>query len=828
MQYTIGEIARILKERLIGPSPQSKVTRLLTDSRSLSFPEETLFFAIVTLHGNGHKYIPELYSRGVRCFVVSKPDNLTEACPEANFIVVKDAIAALQTLAARHRSLFDIPIVGITGSDGKTIVKEWLYHLTAGKYIVTRSPRSYNSQIGVPLSVWMLGDESTLGIFEAGISLPHEMERLQRIIRPTIGILTNISGAHQENFSTMQEKCADKLLLFRDCDVLIYNGDDAMLANCVSRSMLGTRDIAWSRKDPERPLFIRSIEKEADGTTISYRYLSFDNSYRIPFLDDASIEDSINCLAAALYLMIPPETIAQRMAQLEPVAMRLEVKEGRSGCMLINDSYNSDIASLDIALDFMERRCCTQPQLGRTLILGDIKQTGLTIRSLYRTVAQYIEKRGIEKLIGIGKDISSEAARFERLNIECHFFADTEAFMRSPLLQQLHNEAVLIKGSRSLHFEHIAEALEEKVHQTILEINLSKLRDNLNHYRNQLSSGTKTVCMVKASAYGAGALEVGRTLQECNVDYLAVAVADEGAQLRREGITTGIIVMNPEPGSFRTLFTHKLEPEVYSFKMLRMLIQAAGREGITDYPVHIKIDTGMHRLGFLPHEIPQLIEELKHQDALTPRSVFSHFVGSDSPTFDSFTREQIERFVEASEALQAAFPHRILRHICNSAAAERFPDVQFDMVRLGIGLYGISPMGNDEGTLYPVSTLKTIILQIHDIPADETVGYSRRGTLHRPSRIAALPIGYADGLNRRFGNGNGYCIIGGKPAPYVGNICMDVCMVDVTDINCNEGDEVQIFGPQLPVTQLAEWIGTIPYEILTSVSTRIKRVYYSD
>lgn len=826
MQYTIEDIAHILKGSLCGHIHHGHVTRLLTDSRSLSFPEETLFFAIVTRHGDGHRYLSELYTRGVRSFVVSRADGIDDfsgAC----FVVVPDTLKALQQIAAYHRSKFDIPVVGITGSDGKTIVKEWLYHLTAGKYIVTRSPRSYNSQIGVPLSVWMLGKESTLGIFEAGISLPHEMDNLQRIICPTIGILTNISGAHQENFTTMQEKCSDKLRLFKECDVLIYNGDNPILSTCVNRAMLGTRDIAWSCKDSERPLFIRSIVKDDTGTTINYHYLAFDNSYRIPFLDEASIEDSINCLAAALYLMVPPETIAERMAQLEPVAMRLEVKKGCNGCMLINDSYNSDTASLDIALDFMERRCSTMPQLRRTLILGDIKQTGMTLRSLYRTVAQYIGKRGIDRLIGIGKDISSESARFVKMGIDAHFYPDTAAFMRSSVFSEFRNEAILIKGSRSLHFEEIAEALEEKVHQTILEINLSALRDNLNRYRNNLPAGTKTVCMVKASAYGAGALEVGRTLQESKVDYLAVAVADEGAELRRDGITTGIIVMNPEPSSFRTLFSNKLEPEVYSFSMLRMLVQAAGREGITDYPVHIKIDTGMHRLGFLPHEVPQLIEELKHQDALTPRSVFSHFVGSDSDAFDSFSALQVQRFNLAADELQAAFSHHILRHICNSAGAERFPHVSFDMVRLGIGLYGISPIAED-ATLHPISTLKTIILQIHDIPAGETVGYSRKGVLTRQSRIAALPIGYADGLNRKLGNGKGYCIIGGKPAPYVGNICMDVCMVDVTDIDCKEGDEVEIFGLNLPVTKVAQWLDTIPYEVLTSVSTRIKRVYFSD
>lgn len=826
MQYTVERIANILRAPFKGYTPQSKVTRLLTDSRSLSFPEETLFFAIVTKHGDGHKYIGELYERGVRCFVVCrKPE--TDDFPEANFILVKDTVKALQQLAAHHRSQFNIPMVGITGSDGKTIVKEWLYQLVAGRYIVTRSPRSYNSQIGVPLSVWMLGDDSTLGIFEAGISLPDEMDNLQKIINPNIGILTNISRAHQENFTTMQEKCGDKLRLFKNCDVLIYNGDNPMLTNCVANAILNTREIAWSCKDPERPLYIQSIEKDESGTTVHYRYLTFENSFRIPFLDDASLEDAINCLAAALYLMIPGNVIAERMAQLEPVAMRLEVKEGRNGCMLINDSHNSDTASLDIALDFMERRCATRPQLKRTLILGDIKQTGMTLRSLYRTVARYIGKRGIEKMIGIGTDISSEAKIFEKGDMECHFFPDIETFMRSPQFGAMCNEAILVKGSHSQRFEEIAEALEKKVHQTILEIDLNALRDNLNRYRNNLAPGTKTICMVKASAYGAGALEVGRTLQESKVDYLAVAVADEGAELRREGITAGIIVMNPEPSSFRTLFANKLEPEVYSFGMLRMLVQAASREGITDYPIHIKIDSGMHRLGFFPHEVPQLIDELKRQDALTPRSVFSHFVGSDSPQFDNFSREQMRRFRQAADSLQSAFPHRILRHICNSAGAERFPDAHCDMVRLGIGLYGVSPIGED-ATLHPISTLKTIILQIHEIPADETVGYSRRGVIERPSRIAALPIGYADGLNRKFGNGNGYCIINGKQAPYVGNICMDVCMVDVTDIECKEGDNVEIFGNNLPVTRLAEWIDTIPYEILTSISTRIKRVYYSD
>ena len=826
MQYTIEQIAGIVNADKRLASPQDRVTRLLTDSRSLYFPEETLFFAIRTRHGDGHRYIEELYSRGVRNFAVNSISGL-ENLDEANFIIVEDTVKALQQLAAYHRSRFDIPVIGITGSAGKTIVKEWIYQLTSGSFQATRSPRSYNSQIGVPLSVWLLKEESNLGIFEAGISCTQEMENLQHIIKPTIGIITNISSAHQENFSTMQEKCDEKLRLFMNCDTIIYNADDPLIAGTIAHQTLPSREIAWSRKDPESTLYIESVKKDDCGTTVCYQYLGIENSYRIPFLDEASIEDSISCLAVALFLMIPAEVIAERMAQLEPVAMRLEVKEGKNGCMIINDSYNSDSTSLGIALDFMERRCITMPGLKKTLILADIKQTGESIHTLYRTVRKRLEERRIEKFIGVGSDICSQAEMLGDSGIECHFFNSTEELLASHILKETRDECILLKGSRSFHFEDISEALEKRIHQTILEVNLNALKENLNRYRNGLDNSTKCVCMVKADAYGAGALEVGRTLQECGTDYLAVAVADEGVELRKEGITTGIIVMNPEPNSFRALFSNKLEPEVYSFAMLNSLIKAACNEGVTDYPVHIKIDTGMHRLGFLPAEIPAVIEILKNQCAIMPRSVFSHFVGSDAPTFDAFSKIQVERFNQAAETLQAAFSHKILRHICNSAGAERFTDVQYDMVRLGIGLYGISPIKED-ATLHPISTLKTIILQIHDVPADETVGYSRKGTLTRDSRIAALPIGYADGLNRKLGNGKGYCIVNGKRAPYVGNICMDVCMIDVTGIECKEGDTVEIFGPSLPAAQLAEWLETIPYEILTSVSERIKRVYYSD
>lgn len=822
MSNTIEEITNIIGAERVG-NVQARIDWLLTDSRSLCFPEETLFFALKTKRNDGHKYIGELYERGVRNFVVSDlPDNISDY-KGSNFLKVAKPLKSLHKLAARHRDLFDIPVIGITGSNGKTVVKEWIYHIISPDKVVTRSPRSYNSQIGVPLSVWLMNDNTEIGVFEAGISEMGEMEELEPIIRPTIGVITNIGGAHQENFTSMQDKCMEKLQLFKGCDVVIYNGDNKLIADCVAKSLFGAREIAWSTKDMERPLFIESIKKDDKGTTIKYRYIGFQKEYRIPFIDDASIENSINTLAVGLYLMISPEDISERMLSLEPVAMRMEVKEGKNGCILINDSYNSDFASLDIALDFMSRRTEDKGRK-RTLILSDILESGQTSKLLYRQVAELIESRGVDKIIGVGPDISASASRFQIENK--HFFEKTSELLESGILDTLRNEVVLIKGARVFHFDEITDYLELKVHETILEINLGALTANLNYYRNKLKSDTKMVCMVKASAYGAGSFEVAKTLEEHRVDYLAVAVADEGADLRKAGVVCPIIIMNPELTAFRTMFDYRLEPEIYSFHILEELIKSAEREGVSNFPIHIKINTGMNRLGFEPHEIPKLIERLNRQSAVIPRSVFSHLVGSDSSRFDSFTRRQIETFEEAAAQLQSAFPHKILRHICNTAGIERYPGAQFDMVRLGIGLYGIDPYTNK--MLNNVTTLKTTILQIHDVKADETVGYSRKGVLDKDSRIAAIPIGYADGLNRHLGNGKGYCLVNGKKAPYVGNICMDVCMIDVTGIDCKEGDKVIIFGDDLPVTTIAEWLDTIPYEILTAVSTRVKRVYYQD
>ena len=839
MTYTIEKVATLIGARRYGDH-ETTIGWLLTDSRSLCFPEQTLFFALRTKRNDGHKYISELYRRGVRSFVVEQvPEDYQIQYADANFLKVPSPLAALQRLAERHRDEFDIPVVGITGSNGKTWVKEWLYQLLMPSMKVTRSPKSYNSQIGVPLSVWLLNEQTKVALFEAGISEPDEMLALHDIIQPTIGVLTSLGSAHQENFRNMEEKCMEKLQLFRDTQVIIYPSDDDTVSRCVRRSQYQGERIGWSRYNSKAPMYVRRVEK----SQVSYVYKGVEGSYDIPFIDEASIENSITCATVALTLGLSPEEIADRMGRLEPIAMRLEVKEGQRGLTLINDSYNSDVNSLDIALDFMNRRP-EQTGKRKTLILSDIYQTGESSAELYREVSELVVKRGIDRFIGIGPEITSQAAKIEIG--QKWFFDNVEQFLQSSLFRSLHNEIVLLKGARSFGFERISEMLEQKVHETILEVDLNAVVDNLNYFRSFLKPDTKMVCMIKADAYGAGAVEIAKTLQDHRVDYLAVAVADEGVTLRKAGITQNIIVMNPEMSSFKTLFDYDLEPEVYSFRLMNALIKAARHEGITGWPVHIKLDTGMHRLGFDPHnDMDELIDLLKHQSAIIPRSVFTHFVGSDSDDFDNFSRLQFERFDTASKKLQGAFSHKILRHIDNSAGIEHFPEHQLDMCRLGIGLYGVNPYApNGEfrtekavasstlytlhSTLQCVSTLKTTILQLRRVPKEETVGYSRKGILTRDSMIAAIPIGYADGLNRRLGNRHCYCLVNGQKAEYVGNICMDVALIDVTDIPCQEGDSVEIFGKNLPVTVLSDVLETIPYEVLTGVSNRVKRVYYQD
>ena len=823
MKYSIEKVTTLIGARRYGNS-EGQVSWLLTDSRSLCFPEETLFFALKTQRNDGHRYIQDLYNRGVRQFVVEQvPEHYETLYPEANFLRVPHTLAALQRLAERHRDEFDLPIVGITGSNGKTMVKEWLYQLMLPSQRIVRSPRSYNSQIGVPLSVWLLNEQTEVGIFEAGISQPGEMMALRDIIQPTIGVLTTLGAAHQENFRSMEEKCMEKLELMHDTEAMVYCSDNDIVSRCIRRMSYKGEKISWSTCDEQASLFVKSTKpsKTRLATTITYIWQQEENTFEIPFIDEASIENSITCAAVALKLGLTPGELAERMPKLEPVAMRLEVKEGQRGCILINDSYNSDINSLDIALDFMSRR----EGKNRTLILSDIFQTGVSASELYAQVSDLATKRGITKFIGIGPELTAQADKIQIADKQ--FFADVNHFLGSEAFAALRDELILLKGARPFGFDLITEQLEQKVHETILEVNLNAVVENLNYYRSFMKPETKMVCMIKADAYGAGAVEIAKTLQDHRVDYLAVAVADEGVTLRKAGITANIMIMNPEMTAFKTMFDYDLEPEVYSFRLLDALIKAARKEGITGWPVHIKLDTGMHRLGFDPeHDMDELIDRLTHQQAVIPRSVFSHFVGSDSDDFDNFSTLQFKRFEMGSKKLQDAFSHKILRHMDNSAGIEHFPDRQMDMCRLGLGLYGVDP--RDNRILHTVSTLKTTILQMRQVPKTDTVGYSRKGKLTRDSVIAAIPIGYADGLNRHLGNRNCYCLVNGQKAEYVGNICMDVALIDVTDIPCVEGDQVEIFGENLPVTVLSDVLQTIPYEVLTGISNRVKRVYFQD
>ncbi|MFV0392306.1 MAG: bifunctional UDP-N-acetylmuramoyl-tripeptide:D-alanyl-D-alanine ligase/alanine racemase [Paludibacteraceae bacterium] len=816
----LEQIIKLLNQN-IKEIPDVDIRWLLTDSRSLSFPAETLFFALKTDRNDGHKYITELYRRQLRYFVISQDIQDKADMPDAIFIRVEDTLQALQAVASVHRAQFDIPVVGITGSNGKTVVKEWLNQLLHEDFRIVRSPRSYNSQIGVPLSVWGINKNTQLGVFEAGISQKNEMEQLQPIINPTIGIFTNLGEAHQEGFAGQKQKAEEKLKLFKDSEVLIFNSDDKLLEIAVRQANLKAKLFSWGQK-PGNCLQVIHIKKNGN-TTLELLFEKKSFPIEIPFSDEASIENALQCVCLMLYMDYSFEKIAEKILKLEPIAMRLEVKEGNNGCLIINDTYNSDFNSLGIALDFQNRQT-EQKKLNGTLILSDILQSGQSSDVLYERVSQLIEQKNIGKLIGIGDQITQSATKFK--TEEKYFFSSTNEFLKSPLMYEFRNEIILLKGARSFSFEQILARLAYQVHETTLDVDLNAFLANFNYFRAQLRPETKTMCMVKAFAYGSGSVEIARTLQNNRCDYLAVAVADEGAELRREGIRVPIVVMNPEKGAFDTILEHKLEPEIYSFRLLESFIQSVEKWAVTDYPIHLKIDSGMHRLGFDTKDIPMLVERLKNQNQIKIRSVFTHLAGSDSRHFDTFTREQVGIFTRCSDEISQAFPHTIMRHVLNSAGVERFPEYQFDMVRLGIGLYSISAV--EQVKLQPVCTLKTVILQIKDVEAGETVGYSRKGKISRNSRIGVIPIGYADGFDRRLGNGVGDVLINGNRAKVVGNVCMDLCMIDLTDIPASEGDEVEIFGKNIPIEEIAEKLQTIPYEVLTGVSKRVKRVYFMD
>ena len=784
------------------------------DSRSLQNGVNTLFFALVGPNNNGHIYIEELIQKGVQNFAVTSiPENLKD---KANFLLVENSIVALQEFAAYYRNLYQFPIIGVTGSNGKTIVKEWLNFLLNPDYTIIRSPKSYNSQVGVPLSVISINEKHNLGIFEAGISTRNEMEKLEKIIRPTIGILTNIGTAHDEGFDNLGEKIKEKLKLFTHSEILIYNKNKTVEAFLNSK----IKTFSWSCKEETADVFIK-IKPILDKTVLEIDYLDSKFDIKIPFQDDASIENAIHCLMVLLYLKYDFKTIGHRMELLFPVEMRLKVKNGIHNSTLIDDSYSSDFQSLKIALDFLESQ---KQYKKKTVILSDIFQSGLTNEELYSKVSQLILSNKINKVICIGETISEYKNKF----INCTTFKNTEAFISEFDSLDFGDETILIKGARVFEFEKIVALLEEKTHETVLEINLNAISHNLNFYKSKLKPTTKMMVMVKAFGYGNGGFEIAKLLEHHNVDYLGVAFADEGIALKNSGIKMPIMVLNPETTSFSAIIQHQLEPEIYSLKGLNSFLQLAKQKKLNAFPIHIKLDTGMHRLGFEEENMSDLISVLKDNIYVKVKSILSHMATSDALEHRDFALSQIDLFEKLSSKIISELQINPIRHILNTSGISNFPQAQYDMVRLGIGLYGVSNDANEQRFLENVGTLKSIISQIRTIEKGESVGYGRRFVAQKTSIIATIPIGYADGISRHWGNGLGFVIINNQKATIIGSICMDMLMVDITELKCQEGDEVVLFGTNPTVSFIAEKLETIPYEILTSISQRVKRVFYRE
>ncbi len=814
--YSIREIATAIQARTFG-DPDKTFQHIIIDSRTLTSPSSGLFIAIKGERHNGHQYIEDLYQKGVRCFLVEEIS--FELHAGASYLVTRNSLEGLQKIATFHRLRFQIPIIGITGSNGKTIVKEWIYQSLQRTKNVVRSPKSFNSQVGVPLSIWLLEPQHDIGIFEAGISKPGEMVKLENIIQPLVGVFTNIGEPHQENFYSISEKCTEKMKLFKASKAIIYCKDYEMIHSMVlSPEYKHLDSIAWS-KQSSAYLQVTSVDTHEAKTVIRGICLNADFEFAIPFIDDASVENALHLITFLFYMGYNRAFVEECIYNLSPVAMRLELKQGANQCTIINDSYNSDLGSLAIAIDFLMNQR-QHPQ--KTVILSDILQSGQKAEILYQEVANLLKSKNVSRLIGVGPEILNNRGKFET---NSEFYYSTKEFLDQNQKNKFSNEAILLKGSRLFEFENILTLLEEKAHETVLEINMNSLVHNLNYFRSILKPATKIIAMVKAFSYGSGSHEIANLLQYHRVDYLAVAFADEGVSLRESGITMPIIVMNPEKHSFSQIIKYNLEPEIYSFKVLKEFIHEVAANGIFNFPVHIKIDTGMHRLGFMPSEIDLLIQELKLSETLKIESIFSHLAGSDEEELDYFTFEQVDVFEKISAKFNNSFPYSIMRHILNSAGIERFASAQYDMVRLGIGLYGISA---NNAALKQVNRLKTVILQIKDIPANETIGYGRKYKARESIRIAILPIGYADGLHRVLGNGTGKLYIKGQLANIIGNICMDMCFLDITGIETKEGDEVIIFGDEYPISEISKQMKTIPYEVLTSISRRVKRVYYQE
>jgi alanine racemase len=796
LKYSLENIAAIIGARPVQAGGDSLVEQLLLDSRKVFAPATSLFFALKGERRDGHQFIPEVYTKGVRSFVVSQ---VPEAglFPGAVFLQVADPLKALQDLAAAHRQQFSMPVIGITGSNGKTIVKEWLYQLLHMDFNIVRSPKSYNSQVGVPLSVWQMNEQNTLGIFEAGISRPGEMERLERIIQPTIGVLTNIGEAHSEGFVSREHKEAEKRILFKHASV----------PPAITITRIQHKDGCTE------------IERSLESTPAQR------SSIEVPFTDEASIENAVTCWRVMLFLGYKDEVTRERMRHLQPVNMRLELKKGINHCTIINDSYSADLSSLEIALNFLSQQSATQ----QTVILSDFLQSALPDETLYDHILDSLHRHGVKRLIGIGDKISRALSARQSASLLIELYSSTADFLKQFRSFRFREETILVKGARVFEFERIVQLLEQKVHQTVLEINLDAIAHNLKAYQRYLAPTTRVMAMVKAFAYGSGGAEIAGILQYHKVDYLGVAYVDEGIELRKSGIILPIMVMNPEESAFESLVEYNLEPDIYSQEMLISFNAFLESEGLQHYPVHLEIETGMNRLGFAVSEAPGLGDYFRKSGTMKIQSVFSHLAASEDPAEDEFTLAQFERYQSAISSIQAQLPYTFLKHIANTGAIFRLPQLQLDMVRLGIGLYGIDSSVSHQAELQPVATLKTTIAQVKQLQPGESVSYNRRGVVTRESTIATIRIGYADGFSRKLGNKAGKVWIRGKLAPVIGTVCMDMTMIDITGIEgVREGDEVTIFGRDLPISQLAQWAGTIPYEIMTSISQRVKRVYFGE
>ena len=819
-EYNIKNIAAIVDGKILQLYRETVIEHLLIDSRKVYSSSTSLFFALKGSRRDGHQFISELCKRGIQNFIISEVVNVADF-PEANFILVGDTLEALQRLAGFHRKQFSIPVIGITGSNGKTIVKEWLYQLLHGNFNIVRSPKSYNSQIGVPLSIWQMGSHHELAIFEAGISKPGEMEKLEKIIQPTIGILTNIGEAHSENFPNREEKLKEKLKLFAHASKVISKGDDAWITRQMMR--LEINNFFWGR-NISSDLQVISVGREDFQTEITLNFKHDTFNFLIPFIDEGSIENAITCCSLMLVAGIDRSFIQNKMQQLQPVSMRLELKKAINQCAIINDSYSADLSSLTIALNFLDQQAAGSK---RTVILSDFLQTGLTEEKLYDEIGSLLHQHRTSKVIGIGKNISTYLKTSSKATYQ--FYNSTEDFLQQFRSSQFKDETILIKGARIFEFEKIAHALEEKVHQTVLEINLNAIVHNLKAYQNFLHPSTKVMAMVKAFAYGSGGAEIAGILQYHKVDYLGVAYADEGVELRKAGIHLPVMIMNPEESTFDAIVENDLEPDLYSFELLHQFDGYLKRLGLQQYPVHIEIETGMNRLGFDAADIKKLGETINQTDSFKIRSVFSHLAGSEDPAEDDFTLQQHAKFISASNELEKMLGYSFIKHMANSAAIIRHPLLQMDMVRLGIGMYGVDAANTRSLELQAVATLKSTIAQIKHLKKGESVSYNRKGIVKRDSVIATIRIGYADGYSRLLGNGVGKMLINHQLVPVIGAVCMDMTMVDITGISdVNEGDEVIVFGNELSIQQIAEWASTIPYEIMTGISQRVKRVYFEE